>query len=495
MQARFSRRQLARAAGAAALGCAADSSASPQATPGRIPRRPPAPRNGDFYSFPEGFVWGCATSAYQIEGAASEDGRKPSVWDTFSHTYGRTVGGATGDIASDSYHLYPQDVQLLKSLGVSAYRYSASWPRVFPDGTGQPNEKGIAFYERVTDELLANGIEPFLTLFHWDLPQALEDRFGGWLSRDTSQAFADYAAFVAQRLSGRVRHFLTTNEFSCFTDEGYYTGSKAPGRKLGMAQLFSVRHNAMLAHGMAVQAIRAASPPDTRVGLAENPIFCVPVIETPEHIQAARKAMRMYNAKFLTAILEGAYPDSYLASAASYGVQLPVADMPYIGSPLDFVGLDVYSPTYIRADSGPAGYVTVPFPSSYPRMASSWLTVGPEAAYWGPRHLAEMWNVKEIYITENGCSSDDQMTADGHVYDTDRLMYLRNYLANAHRAAAEGWPLKGYFLWSLMDNFEWADGFSQRFGLAYVDFKTLQRTIKDSGRWYAKVAAENRVTH
>ena len=479
MPERFSRRDLGKLAGAAALGR------------DDVLRHPPGRPSGDFYSFPDGFVWGCSTSAYQIEGAVAEDGRKPSVWDTYSHTYGKTVGGASGDIAADGYHLYREDIQLLKNLGVKAYRFSVAWPRVFPDGAGQPNERGIAYYERVIDELLANGIEPYPTLFHWDMPQALEDRFGGWQSRDTSQAFADYAGYVARRLSDRVHRFLTINEFSCFTDEGYYTGSKAPGKRLAMAQLLVVRHNAVLAHGMAVQAIRAAAQPGTKVGLAENPIFCVPAIESPVHIQAAQKAMRNYNSKFLTAILEGAYPDAYLSSAASYGVALPPADMQYIGSPLDFVGLNVYSPTYVRADDGVAGFAPVYFPSSYPRMASSWLAIGPEVAYWAPRHLAEIWGVKEVYITENGCSSDDQMAADGHVYDADRLMYLRNHLVNAHRATAEGWPLKGYFLWSLMDNFEWADGYSKRFGIHFVDFNTQRRTPKLSADYYREVVARN----
>jgi beta-glucosidase len=298
----------------------------------------------EYYGFPDGFEWGCASSAYQIEGAVAEDGRKPSVWDTFAHTPGRIKNGDSGDIADDFYHLYKQDVQLLKELGAKAYRYSIAWPRVLPDGTGQVNEKGMAFYERLTDALLANGIEPFVTLFHWDLPQAIQDRNGGWESRETSKAFADYAALVARRLSDRVHHFFTINEFTCFTDEGYASGISGPGLKLPPDRVNRVRHNALLAHGLAVQAIRAAVRPGTKVGLAEDPTICVPVIETQPHIEAARKAMRQLNAPFLTAALEGRYMDSYLSAEGANAPRHTPEEMAIIGSPLDFVGLNVYVP-------------------------------------------------------------------------------------------------------------------------------------------------------
>ena len=259
--------------------------------------------------FPNNFMWGCATAAYQIEGAISEDGRKPSVWDTFSHTPGKTFHGQTGDIADDSYHLYKEDIALLKNLGAKCYRFSISWSRIFPDGSGQPNPKGLDYYNRVLDELLKNGIAPYVTLFHWDLPQALP---GGWQSRDTSKAFADYAAFVSRHLSDRVGHFFTTNEFVCFTDKGYQDGSFAPGLKLPDAEVNQIRHNAVLAHGMAVQAIRANAKSGTQVGLAENATVYVPVIEEPEQIAAAHRATREENAPFLTAIMDGKYTNGYL---------------------------------------------------------------------------------------------------------------------------------------------------------------------------------------
>jgi len=467
------------------VGAAAQSSAEVSAT---APRR---------LEFPPNFLWGCATSAYQIEGAVTEDGRGPSIWDTFAHVPGKTFKGETGDIADDSYHRYKEDVLLLKNLGVAAYRFSISWPRIFPGGTGKANARGLAYYERLVDELLENGIAPYVTLFHWDLPQALP---GGWRSRGTAQAFADYAGFMAKRLSDRVRHFMTINEFVCFTDLGYKIGLFAPGLKLPAAEVNQIRHHAVLAHGLAVQAIRANAPGGTQVGLAENAKVYVPVIETAEHIEAARRAFREENAAFLTAVMEGRYTDAYLAHAGADAPTVAAGDMAAIGSPLDFVGLNVYQPEYARAaetpghgTSSPAGYVVEPRPSSFPHMASPWLFIGPEVIYWAIRHVTDLWNPAAIYITENGCPGQDLRDAAGHIEDTDRIMFLRNYLTQLQRAAAENYPVRGYFVWSLLDNFEWLDGFSKRFGLHYVDFKTLRRIPKLSAAWYREVIASNAV--
>jgi beta-glucosidase len=297
------RRRFAALTGAAAFGVAARPNSSTGAPP-------PETKKG--HRFPDSFLWGCATASYQVEGAAQEDGRKPSVWDTLSHQPGRVAKGHTGDVAVDQYHRYKEDVQLMKALGVKAYRFSIAWPRVFPDGFGQPNEKGIAYYERLVDALLAAGIEPYATLFHWDLPQACQDKFGGWQSRETVKHFGDYATFVTRRLSDRVSHYFTINEFSCFTDLAYGYGVFAPGLKLPGRQLNQVRHNAVLGHGVALAAIRAAARKPVKVGLAENPSMCVPVLETEQHIAAARRAMRQVNAQFLTAVLEGRYTDEYL---------------------------------------------------------------------------------------------------------------------------------------------------------------------------------------
>ena len=441
-------------------------------------------------SFPQGFLWGSATASYQVEGAVKEDGRGPSIWDTFSHIPGKTNNGDTGDVANDHYHLYKSDIQLMKALGLQTYRFSVAWPRVFPNGTGTPNPKGLDFYNRLVDELLANNIQPYCTLFHWDLPQALEDK-GGWQSRDTSEAFGTYAGYVAQHLSDRVKHFMTLNEMRSFVDIGYKDGRHAPGLKLPPAGVNQVRHHALLAHGLGVQAIRANAKPGTKVGLAENATACVPVIETPEHIAAAKKAMRESNAGYLTAVMEGKYTDAYLAHAKADAPKFTDADMKAIGSPVDFVGLNVYTPSYVRADDSARGFAMVPAPASYPHMMSNWLHVGPEALYWGPKLAAELWNIKEIYITENGASSADVLTPDGHVYDSDRVMYLRNYLTQLHRAVSEGVPVRGYFLWSLLDNYEWADGYAYRFGIHYVDFKTQKRTPKLSAHFYHEVIARN----
>ncbi|MGN6619661.1 MAG: GH1 family beta-glucosidase, partial [Sphingomonas sp.] len=419
-------------------------------------------------AFPDQFLWGCATAAYQIEGAVKEDGRGDTNWDVFCRTPGKVANGDTGDVACDSYHRYAEDTQLLKNLGVGAYRMSIAWSRIFPNGRGQPNQKGVDHYNRVIDTLLAAGIQPYVTMFHWDLPQALP---GEWQNRDTALAFADYAGFMAGKLGDRVKHFMTVNELRCFTDLGHLTGQHAPGLKLPPAQVNQVRHHGVLAHGLGVQAIRAHVPADTQVGIADNTTFYVPVIDTDEHIAAAKKATRDKNAMFLTAIMEGAYLDSYMAQEGANAPKVQDGDMKAIGSPLDFVALNIYAPEWARADDSPQGYATIPHLPSSPHMASPWLIVGPEVAYWGVRQVSELWKPKALFISENGASADDPLVA-GRVDDADRVMYLRNYLTQFRRAAAEGYPLKGYFLWSLMDNFEWADGYTKRFGIHYVDFKT-----------------------
>lgn len=440
-------------------------------------------------SFPKDFLWGTATAAYQIEGAVNEDGRGQTNWDVFSHTPGKVANGDTGDVACDSYHRYEEDIALMRNLGIKAYRMSLAWSRIFPEGRGKPNAKGIDYYNRVIDALLEAGIQPNVTMFHWDLPQALP---GGWQNRDTAKAFADYAGFMAGKLSDRVHRFMTVNELRCFTDLGHMVGIHAPGLKLAPAQVNQVRHHGVLAHGLGVQAIRANAKAGTEVGIADNANIYVPAIETPEHIEAAKKAFRDDNAMFLTAVMEGRYIDSYLASAGANAPKVQAGDMAAIGSPLDFVALNIYTPTFVKADaSDPRGYTPLPHLPQSPRMASPWLYVGPEAAYWGVRAVSELWKPKAIYISENGTSADDTLNKSGLVDDSDRIMYLRNYLGQFRRAAAEGYPLKGYFLWSLMDNFEWADGYGKRFGIHHVDFATQKRTPKLSALWYKELIRRN----
>ncbi len=465
-------------AGLTAGGALAAAAASPALA---APSRPADLR------FPEGFVWGCATASYQIEGAVAEDARGATNWDVFSHTPGRVANNDTGDVACDSYHRYREDIGLLKALGVKAYRLSIAWSRIFPDGRGTPNPKGVDYYNRVVDGLREAGITPYVTMFHWDLPQALP---GGWQSRDTAFAFADYAGFMAGKLSDRVDHFMTVNELRCFTDIGHQEGRHAPGLQLPPAAVNQVRHHGVLAHGLGVQAIRAHGNAKTQVGLADNTNFYVPVIETPEHIEASKRALRRENAMFLTAVMEGKYLDEYLAEQGAAAPKVEARDMAAIGSPLDFVALNVYAPNYVRADGSAQGYEVLPHLKSSPRMASPWLYVGPEVAYWAVRNVSELWKPKALYISENGCSADDPLT-NGVVYDSDRIMYLRNYLTEFRRAAAEGYPLKGYFLWSLMDNFEWADGYGLRFGIHHVDFATQKRTPKLSAAWYRELIRRN----
>jgi beta-glucosidase len=486
----FSRRQFAKMAAWSALGIPIRSGAAAEGIATPAPQFP----NNNSGTFPPGFLWGAATSAYQIEGAVNEDGRGPSIWDRFVHLKGKIVDQSTADVANDHYHRYKEDVQLIKELGAKAYRFSIAWPRVFPEGTGTPNPKGLDFYQRLLDELLANDIQPFATLYHWDLPQALQDRYGGWRSRDTAKAFADYAGYVTERISDRVKHIFTINECARMVQAGFGSGIDAPGLTLPQKEINQVRHHVALGHGLAVQAIRAHARSGTKVGPAENIEICIPAIETPANVRAAEIATRELNAGYLTAILEGKYTDGFLSYAGANAPNFTAEDLAAISSPIDFVGLNVYMPNqYVVAGENGSDFALLPFAASYPHMDSNWLRIGPEAMYWAPRHVARLWNVKSIYITENGTSAADEVSAGGKVYDVDRIMYLRNYLTQLKRATSEGVPVNGYFLWSLMDNFEWADGYDKRFGLYRVDFQTQRRTPKLSASYYREVIRRNAV--
>ena len=465
---------------------------------GVIPARTEAPK------FPDGFFWGVATASYQIEGSPKADGKGVSIWDTYSHISGKMKNNDNGDVAIDHYRRFKEDVQLLKNMGVKAYRFSIAWPRIFPDGDGLPNPKGLDFYSRLVDELLQAGIEPFATLYHWDLPQALQDR-GGWQVRETAEAFGMYAGYVAKHLSDRVRNFFTLNEFQNFVDMGHrgvemtVQGKPvrielAPGLKLEQGTLNQVAHHAVLAHGMSVQAIRAMGKKGTRVGPAEVMFCAVPVIDTPEHVQAAEVATRQLNARFLDVMQTGEYSESYLEEAGSDAPKFTEEDMRIIASPIDFVGINVYIPKmYVMAADEAPGYREVPMNVSHPKMDSPWHTFAPEVLYWAPRLTYALWKPKAIYITENGCATSDVMDADGNVFDADRVMYLRSVMSQLQRATAEGVPVKGNFVWSAFDNLEWTGGYGTRFGLMYVDFKTQQRTPKLSAAWFKEAARRNAV--
>lgn len=444
--------------------------------------------------FPENFLWGAATAAYQVEGAARADGRGSSVWDEFCRRPGAIAEGHSGERSTDHYHRYKEDVALMKDMGLRAYRFSVSWPRVFPEGAGAVNEKGADFYDRLVDELLAAGIQPWMTLFHWDLPQALEDRHGGWESRDCAKAFADYAGFMARRLGDRVKGVFTFNEFFCFLDRGYgHAGDAfAPGKRVPLRVLNRARHNALLAHGLAVQAVREACARAPLIGLAENAPSCVPMLETPEHVAAARAALRDKTGPFLTPIMEGAYDAHYLAAAGADAPAFTDGEMKVISTPLDFVGVNLYAPAVIRCDeTAPRGWSEVPFNRSYPHMLAPWIKFGPQVLYWVPRLINELWRPKAVYITENGCADGDRPDERGEVLDLGRTMYLQQHLAQVHRAIADGVPVDGYFLWSLLDNFEWTSGYTERFGLVHVNYETLERTPKLSARFYREVILRN----
>jgi beta-glucosidase len=482
MATQFTRRHLGQFALAAAAASTFGSAAPAESA---VANRPDA-----HTSFPAGFLWGTATASYQVEGAVQRDGRGASIWDTFSHAAGKVADNATGDVADDEYDLYKQDIALLRDLGVKTYRFSIAWPRIFPGGRAQANPAGIAYYDRVVDELCAAGIEPYCTLYHWDLPQELQDN-GGWQNADTARHFADYAAYVSGQLSDRVHHFMTLNEIRTFTEHGYKNGKHAPGLKLDERDFAQVTHHALLAHGLGVQAIRAHAQAGTQVGLAENLTAATPVLNDAANVAAAAVAMREENAAYLTAILEGRYTERYLTRLGGNKPRFTDAEMTAIGSSLDFVGLNIYQPTYILADGSSQGYSIVEQSPTFPRMLSPWLTIGPECLYWAPTLAGRIWNLKAIYITENGASATDTPTSTGEVLDIDRVMYLRNYLSQLQKAIGEGAPVKGYFVWSLLDNYEWADGYGKRFGLVYVDFKTQKRTPKLSARFYKNVIREN----
>jgi beta-glucosidase len=485
MAKKLSRRQFATIAGLSAAGMA-NPVQSIEAKPQRAARQAG--------SFPPGFVWGTATSSYQVEGAVTEEGRGPSIWDSFCRIPGKIEDGSNGDRANEHFHRYKDDIRLIRDLGCKAYRFSVAWPRVFPDGDGKPNPKGLDFYNRLIDELVRNGITPWLTLYHWDLPQSLQDRFGGWLSAETCKAFGDYAAYVAEHLTDRVKNVFTLNESGRFVYFGYGSGIDAPGLTLSQGEVNQVRHNSALAHGLAVQAVRAHGRRGTRVGPAENIDACIPAIDTPDNVRAAEIALREMNASYLNVIFEGRYTDGFLTYAGRNAPKFSAEELKIISSPVDFLGINIYAPQhYVVASDQGAGFSLLPFPKSFPHMSSDWLRIGPEALYWVPRLAASIWKTGPIYISENGTSGEDEVGPDGKIYDTDRIMFLRNYLAQLARATSEGVPVKGYFLWSLMDNFEWVFGLNKRFGLYHVNFETQVRTPKLSAEFYRNVIAKNAV--
>jgi beta-glucosidase len=437
----------------------------------------------DGLRFPPGFVFGTATAAYQIEGAVTEDGRGTSVWDTFSHTPGTIRDGDTGDVACDSYHRYGEDVALLAGLGAQAYRFSVAWPRVLPTGSGPVNQAGLDYYRRLVDALREAGIEPAATLFHWDLPQALQDA-GGWLSRDTAARFADYASVVAEALGDRVGRWITLNEPVVVTWNGHIEGSHAPGLRLGTGA-FPIAHHQLLGHGLAVAALRAATT-SVPVGITNNYGPCHPASQSEADVAAAAFRDALHNRLYTDPVLVGRYPDSLLELA---GDTVQPGDLAAISAPLDFLGVNYYFPELVQADpSAIFGMAPVPWPDAA-RTAFDWPVV--------PAGLTEtLTSLKDrypglppVYVTENGAAYDDVVGPDGTVHDKDRVSYLDGHLRAVRTAIDAGVDVRGYYCWSLLDNFEWAEGFSKRFGLVHVDFESLARTPKDSYGWFRDLIA------
>jgi len=444
--------------------------------------------------FRKDFVWGGASASYQIEGAAYEDGKGLSVWDMFCKQPGRIADGHNGDVACDHYHRYRQDVDIMREIGYQAYRFSVAWPRILPEGIGPVCAKGLDFYDRLVDSLLAAKIEPWLTLFHWDYPYALFRR-GGWMNPDSPKWFADFAQIVAKRLGDRVKHFLTINEPQCFIGICYDSIEHAPGIHFPIWDTLLMAHHVLLGHGLAVQALRAAAP-GAQVGIAPTCSAHYPAAETPQDIEAARQAFFDVHkeAPFWSVSLwsdplfKGEYPKKLYELFPEHMPAIGPDDMRTIGQPLDILGQNIYNGKAVRAD-GRGGYAFVEREKGYPFTGAKW-PVTPEALYWGPRFLAERYQVP-IAITESGLSCPDVVSLDGKVHDPARIDFLQRYLREYRRAAEDGVDIRGYFHWCVTDNFEWAKGFTERFGMVYCDFETQERILKDSAYWYRDTILAN----
>lgn len=449
----------------------------------------------DKQRFPKGFLWGVATSAQQIEGAACEGSRGESIWDRFAGTPGKISDGSNPGVACDHFHRWEEDIALMRRLGVQAYRFSIAWPRVVPDGGGAVNELGLDFYDSLVDGLLAAGIQPFPTLYHWDLPQALQEE-GGWGNRKTAEDFVGFAAAVSRRLGDRVRSWATHNEPWCIATLGHEQGEHAPGHR-DPAESLRVAHHLLLSHGWAAGVIRENAP-GAEVGIVLNLTPGYPASETPEDRDAVRHFDGAFNRWYLDPLFRGEYPADAVADRVRLGHlpggELPFAqegDMKSIATPLDFLGINYYSRVVVRADKSgkPVAVPVVPVE----QLTDMGWEVYPQALEELLLRVTREYRPRRIFITENGAAYTDGPAASGAIVDTRRLEYLRTHIASAQRALAAGAPLAGYFVWSLLDNFEWAHGYTKRFGLYEVDFETLRRTPRDSAFWYRDVVAANAV--
>ena len=447
--------------------------------------------------FPKNFLWGTAASAYQIEGRDTNDGKGDHIWNIYEREPGHIYENQTADIACDHIHRFKEDVAIMKKMGLKAYRFSMDWSRLLPEGTGRVNETGVKFYSDLIDELLANGVEPFITMYHWELPYELYKK-GGWLNRDIAEWFGEYAKLIAERFSDRVKYFFTLNEPQCFVGLGYLRGEHAPGVKAMLRDTFEMAHNALRAHGRAVQMLRAYAKQPIEVGFAPTCGMCYPETEKPEDIEAARQMMFSMSlqpsdnwtwnvAWWSDPVLLGHYPEEGLRLYEPYLPKIIDADMKLISEPLDIYGQNIYNGRCFRM--GPDGKPQeVTRPLGAPKTAVGW-PVTPECIYWGLKYLDERYHMP-MYLTENGMACHDCISLDGKVHDPNRIDFLARYLKQVKRAASEI-DLRGYFEWTLLDNFEWNKGYAERFGLVYVDFETQKRIWKDSAYWYADVVKEN----
>lgn len=447
--------------------------------------------------FPQNFMWGTATSSYQIEGAWQADGKGESIWDRFTHTPGKIIDGSNGDVACEHYARWPQDIALMQGLGLEAYRFSIAWSRILPQGTGAVNQAGIDFYSRIVDSLLEAGIAPFITLYHWDMPQALQDR-GGWPARSTAEAFAEYADVISRALGDRVKQWITHNEPWCASFLSYQIGEHAPGLH-DWSMALAASHHLLLSHGWAVPVIRRNSP-GAEVGITLNFTASEITTPTPENVAAARVYDGYFNRWFLDAVRGRRYPADMMevyrqagflpASGADY---IRDGDMEAIAAPIDFLGVNYYTRFMLKADPN-----NPPMPADDAEHATLARTdmgweIFPQGLYDLLCRLHFEYKLPKLYITENGASFADCPGADGSIHDARRIEYLRAHFAAAHRAMQAGAPLAGYFVWSLMDNFEWAKGYAERFGIVWVDYTTQERILKDSALWYKQVIATNAI--
>jgi beta-glucosidase len=433
---------------------------------------------------PADFVWGVATSAYQIEGAVAVDGRKPSIWDTFSHTPGKIDNNDHGDVATDSYHRLDEDLALLRELEVNAYRFSIAWPRVLPDGHGTPNPAGLAYYDRLVDGLLEAGIRPFATLYHWDLPQTLQDR-GGWPLRETAERFADYAALMARTLGDRVADWVTINEPVCSAWIGHLEGLMAPGHT-DLAEAVPASYHLLLAHGLGAAAVRANAAVPPRLGIVCNLSPCEPVSDRPEDVAAAERADGHTNRWWLDPIHGRGFPADM---REVYQVDLPEqpGDADLIAAPMEYFGLNYYFRMRFADDpTGPVPHAKQQWPEGAPSTSMGW-EVYPDGLQKLLERVTKEYQPPLIHVTESGCAYTDVVGPDGSVHDPERAAYLEAHVRAVRRAAAAGVPVGGYFAWSFLDNFEWAYGYDKRFGLVHVDYETQARTIKTSGRRYTEI--------